>query len=515
MKILKVELQNINSLKSDSPILIDFETTDFKDVGLYAITGATGAGKTTILDAITIALYHSVPRFKNSRDKSLENVVSYGANKAHSRITFENDNEIFEVFWGIRLATKKGVKIKNPKEEVSLKNLTTNTIITSNKKRDLVEAVEQVTQLDYTQFLRSVLLAQGEFASFLTAKGSEKGKLLEQITGEDIYKKIGYSIADRKSKEEQSLNDLISTINSDDVLTDEQKVEFEDTKKLKNNLIKETENKLKEVQFIMDWYKKNTKLKADELGITAKRSQLAEFESNHKDQLKELDLNQKAEPFKEVVQNLNRSEKESSSKVIALEKLEVELKGLLPKIQSLEILDKNNTVALEECEIQFKAWQPKFDEITKLDSHIKNEENQKKEAKNSLDKTTQTIETVQANVKLNTELKQKLTTEIEAVQIETTQQNYLESVDEQLSGWTKELTSLKHHKETVFEEEQFIKTKQSLIESTQVELNSKTELVSLENAKIEVLTTTLKQTIEKLKANESVDLIARKDILSK
>jgi len=95
MRILKIELQNINSLKSATPICIDFENAKFKDVGLYAITGATGAGKTTVLDAITIALYHNVPRF-NGNKGSLLNVVSHGANEAFSNVTFENDNTIYD-----------------------------------------------------------------------------------------------------------------------------------------------------------------------------------------------------------------------------------------------------------------------------------------------------------------------------------------------------------------------------------------------------------------------------------
>jgi len=222
MKILKIELQNINSLKSEKPILIDFENEQFRDVGLFAITGSTGAGKTTILDAITIALYQSVPRFNNSKG-TLADVVSHGANDAFSRVTFENDHTIYEAFWGMRLASKSGKKLSKPQEEVSLKNLTSDVTLAS-QKTNLKEEILKVTQLDYNQFLRSVMLAQGEFASFLTAKGPEKGKLLEQITGEEIYKKIGQGILDRKSKEETILKEIQAKINSDDILSEEKKL---------------------------------------------------------------------------------------------------------------------------------------------------------------------------------------------------------------------------------------------------------------------------------------------------
>ena len=60
MKILSVSIYNIASI--EGPFTIDLEAEPLKSVGLFAITGATGAGKSTILDAICLALYNETPR---------------------------------------------------------------------------------------------------------------------------------------------------------------------------------------------------------------------------------------------------------------------------------------------------------------------------------------------------------------------------------------------------------------------------------------------------------------------
>ncbi|MDG1227974.1 MAG: AAA family ATPase, partial [Polaribacter sp.] len=309
MKILKIELQNINSLKSTDPIVIDFENEQFKDVGLYAITGATGAGKTTILDAITIALYHNVPRFNGTKG-TLLNVVSHGANNAFSRVTFENNDNIYEASWSIRLGSNTGKKLLNPQEKVSLKNLSSGKILADQKRNLLVEVVK-VTQLNYTQFLRSVMLAQGEFASFLIAKGPEKGRLLEQITGEQIYKKIGQGILDRKSREDAKLKEIQSKINADDVLSEERKTELTTKNKELDTKIIATEKEIDKINLIINWYQKFQELTKESESLNTKYDELDLFIEKHHVEIELLHLNEKAKPFKELIQNFNGNEKSS------------------------------------------------------------------------------------------------------------------------------------------------------------------------------------------------------------
>ena len=512
MRILKIELQNINSLKSDFPIVIDFEDEQFKDVGLYAITGSTGSGKTTILDSITIALYHSVPRF-NGTKASLLDVVSHGATEAFSRVTFENSNEKYEAYWGIRLASKTGKLLSKPQEEVRLKNLTSE-VTMAEQKRAVIEGVTKVTQLDYDQFLRSVMLAQGEFASFLTAKGSEKGRLLEQITGERIYKKIGQAILDRRTLEDNKLNEIKSKINFEDILTEERSIELQQNDKQLDVKIKDVESEIASFQKIVDWYQKSKELSAQTEKLEQDSKEVNAYIENHKTEFELLDLNEKAEPFSELIQNFNRNEENSIQRSIQLKSIEDKLVHIKPKIDSLTNLSKNQLADLENANNEFSAWLPKFDLVTSLDSALRSElENTKKSAK-KLEEINKQIETSKRGEE---KLLKNLTDTEAKIKIDEAfiyKNSFLKDVDLEISNWTTDLTTLKGNKEKLKAETDFIILKNKEVEKTTADIVQNNELLLKKRTEIEKIEKELTVVTEQLSKNNLSDLLAQKEKLA-
>ncbi len=513
MKILKIELQNINSLKSETPIVIDFENEHFKDIGLYVITGSTGAGKTTILDAITIALYHNVPRFNGTKG-TLIDVVSYGATKAFSRVTFENEGVIYEVSWGIRLASSTGKKLQNPQEEVSLKDLTSG-IILADQKRILITEITRVTQLDYDQFLRSVMLAQGEFASFLTAKGPQKGRLLEQITGEQIYKKIGQGILDRKSNEERILKEIQSKINADDILSEERKTALTSKDKELDAKIIASEKEITKINLIVTWYEKFQELTKDSESLNTRFEKLGAYIEEHRAEIELVNLNEKAEPFKELILDFNRNEKSSLEKSNQLKALEAQLILLKPEIERLTALSKKQATELETADKEFSSWLPKLELITTLDNQFKNENENKQKTNQKLVELNQQIETSKTEQKkLVTKLNQTEAT-LKIDEAFVLKNKFLKEVDSEISNWASELTILKANKETLKLESEFIISKKKEVEETTSNLKIQQELIDKKVAELKLIETEISKVTEALSKNKLTDLIAQKDRLAK
>jgi len=204
MKILKVSLTNLNSLKlKDYTIYFDGPTLG--NAGLFAITGDTGAGKSTILDAITLALYGKI-----HRNKDVKEVMSYGTAESRAEVEFETSKGLYTARWVMWKANKKpSGKIRPPKRELAKWNAAAEAWeIIAEKNREVDQKVEAISGLDYNRFTRSVLLSQGDFAAFLKAGERERSDLLERITGTGIYTNLSIAAYRRHQLETNKLTEL-------------------------------------------------------------------------------------------------------------------------------------------------------------------------------------------------------------------------------------------------------------------------------------------------------------------
>lgn len=199
MRILRLRIQNLNSIRVNEPILIDFTSSPLEESGIFAITGDTGAGKTTILDALTLALYGKI-----HRNKEVKEVLSYGTASCLAEVEFETLTGVYRAKWSIWRANKKVEgKLQAPVRELAQWNPKSSAFeAIAEKIREVDQLVEQVSGLDYDRFTRSVLLSQGDFAAFLKADARDRSDLLERITGTETYSLLSIA-AFEKHKEEQ------------------------------------------------------------------------------------------------------------------------------------------------------------------------------------------------------------------------------------------------------------------------------------------------------------------------
>ena len=201
MRIEKIRIENLNSLYGVHEI--DLTKEEYQNTNLFLLWGKTGSGKTTVLDAITLALYGKTSRLKNvgTADNGNE-IMSKGARSCSAEVTFKLDNIRYCAKWAQTYKPIKKTDLDGYKWYFYQLDENGNGVLLadSNKVSKVEEAILKVIKLSYDQFTRAVLLEQGGFSKFLNADIKQRAQILEQLTGTDIYTKISSKVFEREKK---------------------------------------------------------------------------------------------------------------------------------------------------------------------------------------------------------------------------------------------------------------------------------------------------------------------------
>lgn len=195
------------------PHEISFVEEPLVSSGIFAIVGPTGSGKSTILDVITLALFNEVPRHgKLSKNAILDagSIVTHNTKNAFASVEYEVKGQIFTSSWSID-STRNG----NLKDyDMNISDVHGNFL--DLRRSEVPSKNMELIGLNYDQFVKSIILSQGDFSKFLKARKEERSELLERLTGSEIYRKISME-AFRKNKEVALLleneKSLLSEIN--------------------------------------------------------------------------------------------------------------------------------------------------------------------------------------------------------------------------------------------------------------------------------------------------------------
>ncbi|KQW98104.1 ATP-dependent dsDNA exonuclease [Acinetobacter sp. Root1280] len=269
MKILSIRLKNLASLSGEH--FIDFESEPLASAGLVAIVGKTGAGKSTILDAMCLALFNKIPRLKDSDGKLQDvdgsdlltnsplTVLRRGTAHGFAELCFvAQDQKHYLARWELKRSREKADG-KLQSVQRYLKCLTDGTVV-ADKAKAVESAIYKITQLSFEQFTRAVLLAQSEVTAFLKARDNERGELLEYLTNSSIFGKVGQLAYEKTKLVASKRKELENLLGHIELLSEEDAAELDIQFQHINQDYKKLEDEKSQLEKQQQWFERKQKL---------------------------------------------------------------------------------------------------------------------------------------------------------------------------------------------------------------------------------------------------------------
>ncbi len=389
--------------------------------GLYLVTGDTGAGKTTIFDAIIFALYGDVSgshRTKNMMhsdfvDKSVDTEVT---------LDFEANGQEHTVCRTIHFKKNRDTGeyvMDTPKAE--LKECGRQPI---NRDTAVTKRIEELTGLNKKQFEQIIMLAQGEFRKFLDSNSEERGDILGKLFDDSPYTKLQEIIKEAKNRFSNSRTEksgkidfLLSTLDLPAEITDEEKVKYsrhnlqlsdnlDELVKKNNNDVLEAENKKNKLgKEKDDLLQKQRDAKHQNDRLAEKGKTLNSLNELKKDTDKYNTLSSESELFAKALHIVYPSQKTLGDKITEKKNTENKITDLNEKhSKAVEFLNKckNELEESRKHETERDALKtiisdidkliPKYDELNENTNELNKKLKEKNELKLKISKTEETIE---------------------------------------------------------------------------------------------------------------------------
>lgn len=397
MKILSLKFNNLNSLKGNWHI--DFTDDAFVRDGIFAIIGQTGAGKTTILDAICLAIYGETPRI-NQISTTQNELMSLGAGECGAQVELQISGKMYRFTWQQRRAGGKADgKLQAVKREISqIKHVGDDGKILESKIKLCEKKAVEIMHMNFEQFTRSVMLAQGNFAAFLKAAAGEKGAILEQITGTQIYGRIGTKAFEIQKQKRQELTALQDKLDDSEIMADDEfnalKASIEADKAAlhkKQDTLKDTETHIKKLE-----QKQTIEQKIQKL--TQSLVEHEQAREHFKPKFAALELANNAFAIHDEYTKLSHLREQANQVRDDILKLESDLNHAQQSITESSIEQGNAAKNLKDVESEEAAAQPIFKQVRELDGQLSHLNEQKDRLNQTISQNNQNIQALNNNI---------------------------------------------------------------------------------------------------------------------
>jgi exonuclease SbcC len=288
MRPIRLKMSGIGPYASE----INLDFSKLNEEGLFLITGATGAGKTSIFDGITYALFGKANFDDNEKKNGIicDYIDDKEKSKAYVEYTFDLDGIEYRVMRtpAYEYINRNGKSSKKSESvEIEFKDK-----IKTNKTQVDKFIEEDIIKLDYKQFKKIIMLAQGSFSEFIVSNSNQKSEILKQIFNTDIYEKVSYKLKDKSDNIRKNIYK-----NKGDIFASLRTLEIED---------EDWKNLLKGE--VLDYEKFKAIIRSNKLSLEATIEEI----QNKKSKLDIVTLTQKIEESKTVnegIKKLNSAEK--------------------------------------------------------------------------------------------------------------------------------------------------------------------------------------------------------------